>query len=111
MKQINIRVSPTDPTLDSKKMFVTLLKMNGAEGKTVVEMATILDLIDKIEASSNDAGIILKDSEYDLLKATYEKNKFPMNDRFFTDVWKDIKDYSSVAVAVVKKPDADETSK
>lgn len=106
MKKIIIRVSEEDPNLTSKVIFSTLLKSNGAEGKTISEMASILDLADKVEASDPEEGIILKDSEYDTLKATYERNKFPMNNRFFVDVWKDIKDYTSVAPPPKeKKPD------
>jgi len=96
MKKIIIRQSPSDPALNTKIMLTAILKGNGTQGKTIGEMAATLDLIDTIEASPNDF-LTLKDAEYDLMKTTYENHRFPMNDRYFVDVMKDIKEYTSVS--------------
>lgn len=107
MKQIKFRKDPNSP-LSTKIILAQLLKIDKGN---IREMMEKVDLIDKLEAGPDDGNMTFSDSEYDRLKILFEANEFPSNTRFFLDVWKDIKDYTSANPPTLAKQDVADADK
>lgn len=99
MKRIKFR-KDTDTPFNTRDIFVELLTVNPpGQGGNIEDMIKKVDLkkrIAKVDISSEDAGFDFKDNEYDMIKALYKVNGFPINSEFFVQVWTDINEYTSV---------------